>query len=158
MIILPMIEREFISTSLRQTHHLGRKIGSQLKAGDTIALCGELGAGKTSLAQGIARGLGVDSHTPVTSPTFTIVNQYEGRVPIYHIDFYRIGSASEFYLTGLEEFFTDNAVAIIEWADKYPDTLALNTVWVYVQFMDNKTRKIIIKSRPEYMGELHVKG
>lgn len=97
------------------TFEAGRKLGIMAKPGDIYALNGDLGAGKTMFAKGIAYGLGIEGH--VGSPTFTIVQAYEGgRIPLYHFDVYRIGDASEMYETGYEDYFFGDGVCVIEWA------------------------------------------
>ena len=98
------------------TRRLGRRLGRLLEAGDTVLLEGTLGAGKTVLAQGIAEGLGVDE--PVTSPTFTLIHQYAGRLPLYHADLYRIAGDAEAAGLGLEDLFYGDGVTIVEWASR----------------------------------------
>ena len=109
-----------VSHSPDETTAWGRKLGTLLEAGDVVALIGELGAGKTTLAQGIARGLGVPEQCYISSPTFTLINEYQGRVPFYHLDFYRIDTHSDCENLGLEEYLFGAGVALIEWADKIP--------------------------------------
>ena len=96
---------QFETHSPNDTLNLGEKIGRHLEAGDIVFLFGDLGAGKTTLTQGIARGLGVARDEYVRSPSFTLVNQYRGKVPVFHIDLYRIASSQELEDLGLEEFF-----------------------------------------------------
>ncbi len=112
------MSKSFETHSPADTQSLGERIGQHLKAGDTILLFGELGAGKTTLTQGIARGLGVSKKEYVRSPSFTLVNEYSGRVPVFHIDLYRIDSSHELEDLGLEETFSGKGVAIVEWAEK----------------------------------------
>ena len=102
----------------KETLALGERLGQQLKPGDIILLFGELGAGKTTLAQGICYGLGIGKEQYIRSPTFTIVNEYWGNHPIYHIDLYRLNSFSEIEALGLEEYLPSGGVSIIEWAEK----------------------------------------
>lgn len=104
-----------LSDSPEKTVAVGRELGKLLKPGSVICLAGGLGAGKTHFAKGIALGLGVEGH--VTSPTFTIINEYEGRLPLYHIDAYRLESGEEAYELGLEEYFAGGGVAVIEWPE-----------------------------------------
>ena len=106
------------SHSHEETLSLGRSVGSSLVSGDIILLFGDLGAGKTSLTQGICNGLGLDNNTYIHSPTFTLINEYSGRLPIYHIDLYRIDNHEEVYSLGLEEILFNRGVTIIEWAEK----------------------------------------
>lgn len=106
---------ELISGSPAETGALGEKLGALLQAGDLIALRGDLGAGKTCLAQGIARGLGVKE--PVVSPTFTLINEYQGRLPLYHFDVYRLAGPAEMDDLGYDEYFYGSGVTLVEWAN-----------------------------------------
>lgn len=107
--------------SPEETREVGVELGGLLKQGDIVCLTGDLGAGKTTLTQAIAKGLDVDDY--VTSPTFTIINEYSGRYPVYHFDVYRIEDVDEMYDLGYEEYFYSDGVAIIEWADIIEDIL-----------------------------------
>lgn len=109
--------------SPEETERLGAGFASGLGAGSVVGLIGELGAGKTRFVRGMAEGLG--SRGFVKSPSFTIVNIYEGgRLPLYHMDLYRIGLSDEFYEAGLEEFIYGEGISVIEWADKLPSLLS----------------------------------
>ncbi|MDX9703411.1 MAG: tRNA (adenosine(37)-N6)-threonylcarbamoyltransferase complex ATPase subunit type 1 TsaE [Candidatus Auribacterota bacterium] len=145
-----MITREYTTNSALQTKKLGIKLAERLQKGDVIALCGELGAGKTCLTQGICRGLGLDKATPVTSPTFTLVNEYRAAMPVYHIDLYRIASDEEFYFSGLDEFLKDDAVTIIEWANKHADVLPDRTLFITITFGGRLRRNIRISCDEGY--------
>ncbi len=112
------MKKYFETHSPEETRSLGEKIGNRLLPGDFVLLFGELGAGKTTLTQGLARGLGVASAEYVRSPSFTLVNQYHGRLPVVHIDLYRIESVREMEDLLLEEIFPEDGVSIIEWAEK----------------------------------------
>ncbi len=105
------------SASPEQTRALGEAVGRLADAGDLIALTGELGTGKTLFVGGLARGLGVDSATYVSSPTFTIMHRYCGRLPLYHIDLYRIETPEAFASLGLDEYLEGDGVTAIEWAE-----------------------------------------
>lgn len=105
----------FKTSSDAETAGLGEKVGLLLGYGDVVCLYGELGAGKTMFARGVARGLGVED--PVTSPTFTLINEYQGRLPLYHMDVFRLASPLEMEDLGYEEYFYGNGVTLIEWAD-----------------------------------------
>ena len=108
-----------ISTdSHEETLVLGYQLGKCLKAGDIVLLFGDLGAGKTTLTQGICQGLGLDKGECIRSPTFTLVNLYQGRIPISHIDLYRLDSLAEIEALGLEEYLFSNSVSLIEWSEK----------------------------------------
>ena len=113
----------FTTHTADETFELGRRIGETLQPGDIILLRGDLGAGKSVLARGLARGLGIDCAMP--SPTFTLMQPYEGRIPFYHFDLYRLDDPEEFYEAGLDEYAFGNGAAVIEWpdcADLMPDT------------------------------------
>ena len=102
--------------SAKETYDLGKKIGSQAKAGEVYTLVGDLGVGKTVFTQGLAKGLGIDE--PIQSPTFTIVREYEeGRLPLYHFDVYRIGDIEEMDEIGYEDYIYGEGVCLIEWAN-----------------------------------------
>ena len=107
-----------ISHSPEETLQLGRSLGGSLISGDIILLNGDLGAGKTHLTQGICYGVGLDESSYIRSPTFTLINEYQGKLPIYHIDLYRIDSLEEIYSLGLEEILFNQGITIIEWAEK----------------------------------------
>jgi tRNA threonylcarbamoyladenosine biosynthesis protein TsaE len=109
---------EITTQSPEKTKALGKQIGQSLIPGDIILLFGNLGAGKTALVQGIALGLDIDPNYYVTSPTFTIINEYSAKTPIYHIDLYRIESFAEMDNLGLEEIIYGQGITIIEWAEK----------------------------------------
>lgn len=110
-----------ISTSPEETHALGEKLGAEARAGDVIGLVGDLGAGKTQFARGLARGLGIQER--IHSPTFALVNEYRpGRLPCYHLDLYRLETADQIHGAGLDEFlYQRNGVAIVEWFDRWTD-------------------------------------
>jgi tRNA threonylcarbamoyladenosine biosynthesis protein TsaE len=117
-----------ISRDPAETLALGRDEGARCRAGDVIALCGDLGAGKTQFVKGLVAALGTEAE--VTSPTFTLIHEYGGgRVPIYHFDLYRLGSAAEAIGLGLDEYLDNGGVSVIEWADKFPDLLPARARW-----------------------------
>lgn len=120
---------------------LGEKLGRNLAGGDVIALIGDLGGGKTWFTKGIASGLGIDADS-IVSPTFTLVNEYSGTYPLYHIDLYRLTTNSEFAALGLEEYLSGSGIAVIEWADRWPDELPEQTIYVEMNMVNNHTRKL----------------
>lgn len=109
------------SNSAKETENIAKAFSKELTPGDVICLNGDLGAGKTAFVQGIAKGLLVDGY--VSSPTFTIINCYDGRLPLYHFDVYRIGSSEEMYDIGYEEYIYGNGVSVIEWSEIISDIL-----------------------------------
>ena len=116
--------------SVKNTLEFGERLGHTLKGGDVLALTGDLGAGKTLITRGIALGLGITAEQ-VTSPTFTLIQTYKGRIPVIHVDLYRLEDPSAILQLGLEEYFTPQNIVIIEWADRLlqilpPDYLALH--------------------------------
>lgn len=121
---------------------LGKKVGEGLQAGDVVALIGELGAGKTTFMQGLAQGLGVVGY--VKSPSFTLVHKYEGRVPVYHLDLYRLGDVNEIYELGIEEYIYGDGVCVIEWAEKAYSLLPEKHTLIKFLYTGEKTRKIEI--------------
>ena len=112
---------QFISNSPDDTRIFAADMAKRLRAGDVLCLYGDLGAGKTAFVQGIAKGLGIDE--PITSPTFTIVNEYEGRLPLYHFDVYRIADSDEMYEVGFDEYVYGEGVSVIEWPQLIADIL-----------------------------------
>lgn len=119
------------SHSPDETIGAGMWLASKLKCGDVVALIGELGSGKTVFIQGVCQGLGVK--VPVTSPTFTLIHEYEGKWPVYHFDFYRINSVEEMTELGCEEYFYGDGVSLIEWADKVLEVLPEKRFEVYLK-------------------------
>ena len=119
----------FISNSAEETEAFGRKFSGQVKAGDVIALTGELGSGKTQFVKGLAAGLA--AMTAATSPTFTLIHEYSGgRLPVYHFDFFRIEDRQSAERLGLNDYFFGDGVSVIEWADRFPDLIPENARWI----------------------------
>ncbi|HEY7435323.1 MAG TPA: tRNA (adenosine(37)-N6)-threonylcarbamoyltransferase complex ATPase subunit type 1 TsaE [Methylomirabilota bacterium] len=129
--------------SPEETQAIGARLGARLGPGAVIACTGELGAGKTCFLQGLARGLGVTAD--VTSPTFVLVNQYRGRLPVYHLDAYRTGSLTELVELGLEEMLHGDGVTVIEWADKLLPLLPAGTIHVSISGLGDEPREIRIE-------------
>ena len=114
---------EIISNSVEETFAIGKRLGEHLTGGKILCLTGNLGSGKTTLIKGIAAGAGAKNPNTVNSPTFVMVNEYQGRFTIFHIDAYRIKSNAEFEALGFSDFLSPESVVIIEWADKVSDAL-----------------------------------
>lgn len=125
-----------------QTQSLGQKIARQLQIGDVVCLIGKLGAGKTCLIQGIAKGLKVKGY--VNSPSFKLINHYQGRLPIYHFDLYRLNSFKEIENLGYEEFLFGDGVTLIEWAEKIIQHIPKDYLKIEIFNLDNDKRKIVI--------------
>ena len=139
-----------VSRSARETQALGARLGARLGRGDVVACIGPLGSGKTCFLQGLARGLGV--MTDVTSPTFVLVNQYWGRLPVYHVDAYRTGSLTELVDLGLEEMFHGEGVTVVEWADKLLPLLPPRTVTVTIAGLGDEPRQIELAGPAEVLA------
>lgn len=135
---------DFISHSPAQTLRLGARLGSLLQTGDVICLAGELGSGKTCLAQGIGQGMGIVD--PITSPTFTLVAEHQPPAPgptLYHIDLYRLSSPVEEALAfGLNDYLQRDGVCLIEWADRIRSALPVERLWVTLRHVDESKRGI----------------
>jgi tRNA threonylcarbamoyladenosine biosynthesis protein TsaE len=125
-----------------ETQSTGRILGRFLVKGDVVALVGELGAGKTILAKGIATALGVDDADSVTSPTYKVLNQYEGRVLLNHIDAYRLGGAGDFVDIGGEDLLSEDAVSVIEWADRIGNALPRSAILVKIHVLPGTGRRL----------------
>jgi len=132
-----------ILKSLQDTWETGRYLGELLEAGDVVALIGELGCGKTYLTKGIAHGLGVPENYYITSPSFTIINEYQGRVPLYHIDLYRMEKGFNEEALGLKEYLYSPGVVVIEWAEKLPE-LPQTRIEVRMEIIGDQERKVEI--------------
>ena len=129
-----------ITSSSEETKAFGKKLAACLKPGSILALSGELGAGKTTLVQGIAQGLGVTDY--VASPSFTLINEYHGKLPLFHIDLYRLENLAEIDDLGLEEYFDRPGTITIEWAEKMKKLLPDQTKWIKIEVKDENTRHI----------------
>jgi tRNA threonylcarbamoyladenosine biosynthesis protein TsaE len=138
---------DVISHSVDQTRRLGARLAELLAPGDVLVLGGTLGAGKTVFAQGVASGLGIEE--PVTSPTFTLIHEYEGRLPLYHVDLYRIGGEVEAGDLGLEDYVYGDGVTLIEWAERAAGLLPPARLSVLLRPVAETKRAI----RFEPMGE-----
>lgn len=129
-----------------ETKKIGYDLGLNAKAGDIFCLKGDLGVGKTVFTKGFAEGLAINDH--ITSPTFTIVNEYTGRLPFYHFDVYRIGDPDEMYDIGYEEYFFGDGVCLVEWAELIEELIPQNAIWITIEKDLQKSlsyRKIEVK-------------
>src|SRR5450759_5149171 len=147
---------EIISNSAAQTFEIARLIGEKLKDGDLLALTGELGSGKTCFTKGLALGLGVSEKYQITSPTFTLINEYPARCKLYHFDLYRLSGYSELEDLGYEEYFCGEGVVVIEWAEKITPVLPADTFFINFEYLDEHTRRIEIKGLKSRLKELAI--
>lgn len=133
-----------ISHDPRETHSFGVTLGKNLRAGDVVALSGELGAGKTCLVQGIARGLDVPEGYEIVSPAFTLINEYPGRLILYHMDMYRLAGVQDLNDIGFEACFHDRGVVVIEWAEKIKEALPEGVLYISLEYLEENKRKLVL--------------
>jgi tRNA threonylcarbamoyladenosine biosynthesis protein TsaE len=135
-----------LSRSREETLALGKRLAGLLVPGSVVALRGPLGAGKTCLAKGIALGLGINEE--ITSPTYTIVSEYQGSCPLYHIDAYRLSGDDDFASLGGEEFIYGEGISVVEWSDRIPSSIPQDAVFVYIEMGEGEERNIRITGLP----------
>ncbi len=145
---------EIISNNAEQTVAIGYAIGEKSGAGDIFALSGELGTGKTCLTCGLARGIGVGDHYLITSPTFTLVNEYPGRCPLYHFDVYRLNGVGDLDDLGYDEYMAGKGVIVIEWAEKIASALPADVISIHFSYVDENIRIIRISGPKKRIQEL----
>ena len=134
--------RRYVSNSEGETEDLGRRLGLRLGPGAVVAYTGDLGAGKTAFTRGLARGLDISER--VTSPTFTIVNEYEGgRLPLFHFDLYRLGSSDELFDIGWEDYLSRGGVCAVEWSENVADALEEDAIRVDLRRGERDGQRII---------------
>ncbi|MCL2426905.1 MAG: tRNA (adenosine(37)-N6)-threonylcarbamoyltransferase complex ATPase subunit type 1 TsaE [Oscillospiraceae bacterium] len=131
-----------ITNSEAETIQEGYKLGRSLSKGAVVALYGDLGAGKTAFTRGVAAGLGIDAS--VSSPTFTIVNEYPGKIPLFHFDMYRLNNESELFDIGWDDYLERGGVCIVEWSENVPGAFPPDTIVVHLKYIDENTRQIEI--------------
>ena len=134
---------EFFSSSERETEALGARLAAVLPGGSVVAMYGDLGAGKTAFVRGMARGMGLDCR--VSSPTFTIVNEYLGKRELIHFDMYRIGGADELFDIGWEDYLDRGAVCAVEWSENVEDAFFGDEIVVRMEKLGDTERKITIE-------------
>lgn len=151
---------EFVVSSIDETMNIGFQIGNLAKSGDIICLIGDLGTGKTHITKGIAKGLGIEDH--ITSPTFTIVNEYSGRHKLYHFDVYRVNDPDEIEAIGFDEYIFGEGVSIIEWANYIRELIPKEHMEISIEKiseMGENYRKISINytgNRYDYIKEINL--
>ncbi|MDR1429663.1 MAG: tRNA (adenosine(37)-N6)-threonylcarbamoyltransferase complex ATPase subunit type 1 TsaE [Spirochaetaceae bacterium] len=134
---------ERVSTSPLETFKIGEELAALLWSGSVLALRGKLGAGKTQLVKGLAGALGV--HAVITSPTYTIISEYEGRLPLYHMDAYRIGSEEEFIQTGGEELFYGKGICVVEWSERIEGLIPGGAVLAEIDITGPEERRVTVR-------------
>jgi tRNA threonylcarbamoyladenosine biosynthesis protein TsaE len=135
---------ETTTHSVAETRAFGERLGRHITAGTTVALTGDLGSGKTAFVQGIAKGLHVPSEYYITSPTFTLINEYPGRLRLHHVDLYRIGDPIEIEEIGLHEILDSDGVAVIEWAERLGAELPAQHIHVSFEMTNDHARHMTI--------------
>jgi len=128
--------------SVQETIQFGEGLGQQLTGGEVLALTGDLGAGKTVLTRGIAAGLGIPMDQ-VSSPTFTLIQEYPGAIPLIHVDLYRLDGPSDISTLGLEEYFTPNTIVLIEWADRFPQILPSDHIAIRLEYGETEDIRLL---------------
>jgi tRNA threonylcarbamoyladenosine biosynthesis protein TsaE len=136
---------ELTSHTPQETERIGELVGSMLTRGDIIALAGELGAGKTTLVRGMAQGMGIEG-SEVASPSFTLVNEYEGPLPLYHIDLYRLDDEEDLLGIDYEEYIRGDGAVVIEWADRIPRAVPAESLWIRLRYLDDERREITLQA------------
>ncbi|MDX1617820.1 MAG: tRNA (adenosine(37)-N6)-threonylcarbamoyltransferase complex ATPase subunit type 1 TsaE [Balneolaceae bacterium] len=137
---------EIITESEEQTRKLGENFAANLKPGDVVCLVGELGTGKTQFVKGLARHFGIDPGE-VLSPTFTLIHEYRGRLPVYHFDCYRMESPREALEIGAEEYFYGEGVSVIEWAGLIESLIPDDAFWIRIEALDTAKRKFLFDKK-----------
>jgi len=142
--LLSAFKYQITTRSVDETQKLGEIIGTAVTGGTVLALTGDLGSGKTAFVQGLARGLEVPDDYYITSPSYTLINEYPGRFPLFHVDLYRITDSFGMEDIGLYEILGDNGVVAIEWADRIEQKLLPDSLIIHFEITDDDTRKICI--------------
>ncbi|NWG13243.1 MAG: tRNA (adenosine(37)-N6)-threonylcarbamoyltransferase complex ATPase subunit type 1 TsaE [Acidobacteria bacterium] len=144
---------ELVTRSPEETHAIGARLGSRLRPPEVVLLVGPLGVGKTTLARGIAEGIGVDDPLSITSPSFALVNTYAGKHTVYHVDLYRLGSRHDFATVGVDEFIGAQGVTIVEWGERLPIRLP-SVIIVRIRDAGGDRRKLRIEAAGKLLKAL----
>jgi tRNA threonylcarbamoyladenosine biosynthesis protein TsaE len=147
----------FQTNNTSETIRIGKRLGGLLQPGDVVALVGDLGTGKTQFIKGLAEGVGVGKAAYVSSPSFTLINEYTGRIPFYHIDLFRLESEKEAEGLGLEEYVRGNGITAIEWADKVSSLLPEELLWVKIQYTGEHSRTIEMTPKGKHYEQLIIR-
>ena len=148
----PLLEAKFISISPEETRAIGRIVGEHAAAGDVVLLTGELGAGKTCLTQGILHGLGSDDLA--RSPTFVLISEHRGRMPLYHMDLYRVGSAEQTKELGIEEYLEGDGLTVVEWADNVPGIFPDDSLRVHIELVSEDKRRLSFTAATDRFADI----
>lgn len=135
-----------LTNSAEETIAAGEKLARTLKPGDVVALSGELGSGKTTFTKGIGKGLGVKDARHINSPTFVLIKEYDGKVPLYHLDLYRLDNIKDIENIGVEEYIYGDGIAVIEWSEKIKEILPKRHIWVRFKIKAENKREVIIEN------------
>ena len=137
---------KYLSKSVNETINIGKRLGLILSGGDVVALSGTLGSGKTWITKGIGLGFGVSPEEVISSPSFSLVNEYEGRCLLYHMDLYRLDSLYDIMSVGLDDCFHDQSVVVVEWAERCPEILPSGCINVKIEIVGDNERSIVMSS------------
>jgi len=151
---LPAFEFQKTTHSFKDTQKLARRIGASIQEPAVIALIGDLGSGKTAFVQGLARGLEIPQEYYITSPTFTLINEYPGRLTLFHVDLYRLPSPVDPEEIGLEEILSSDGVCVIEWADKLPPDYLCGHLAIKFGILDDEARNIDVIAYGQHWHDL----
>ncbi len=143
--VTTIFHKKYLSESPKDTINFASRFAKALKAGDMLALTGNLGSGKTTFVKGIAKGLGVKNYKYVNSPTFVLIKEYKGKLPLYHFDLYRLDIIKDIEDLGSDEYFFGKGISVVEWADKCKALLPKNSIKIEFRIKGETKREIIIK-------------
>ncbi len=146
------MELDLVTHRPEETQDFGRRLGELSRPGDVLLLTGDLGSGKTCLTQGIAWGLGIKEHA--LSPTFVIMRELRGRLPLYHVDLYRLDRLEETHDLGLDDYFGGNGICVVEWAEKAMSLMPLDHLLIEIEYVSDTERRLRVKPEGQRYEEL----